>query len=93
MGNISASERDKLIQREVKKLKDLEEVKRKYMKKTPMYQFFKGVYKLPKTIVSFFSTALSFMTKATIYLTIFLTIAYILWKTVGKQLIESIKEA
>lgn len=92
-GNISASERDKLIQREVKKLKDLEKVKRKYMEKTPIYQFFKGVYKLPKTIVSFFSTALSFMKNAIIYLTLFLTIAYILWKTVGKTLIESIKEA
>lgn len=92
-GNISKSEKDSIIAKELDKLNKMEISKKNFLKKTPMYKFFKNVSKLPKLLFNFIKLGLRFMLATMLYFTLFLTVAYILWKTIGKSIIEAITNA
>ena len=79
------------------KLKMMKEARKSRIKQEPRNlkasKFLERAKKLAKGLGKFVSKALMFMGKVMIYGMLFLTIAYILWKTVGKTLIEAIHAA
>ena len=92
-GTIPQAQGDKQLQKALDKLNKMNKSRTKILEKSKMGKFFIAVEKAPKAVMGFIAKATRFFLKATLYFTLFLTIAYILWKTVGKTIIDALKAA
>ena len=92
-GKISEDEFDIIFKQAQEQIELLEEARDKAIEQSKLgkftNKFVKGIKGLPKLI----SQGLLFMGKMLIYGMLVITVAYILWKTVGKTLIEAIQAA
>jgi len=92
-GKISQDEFDIIFRQAKEQIELFEEIRDAQIEQSKLgkftNKFVKGIKGLPKLI----GKALMFMGKVLIYGMLFLTIAYILWKTVGKTLVEAIQAA
>lgn len=75
------------------KLKMMKEARKSRIKQEPRNLKASKFLEKAKGLGKFVGKALMFMGKIMIYVMLFLTIAYILWKTVGKTLIKAIEAA
>jgi len=87
-----------LLKKQQKRTYDMERRRNKILEKTKIGRAILAMNNVftalqPKNIARFFLKALQFFLKATIYMTLTLTVFYILYKTIGKTLIAAFKEA
>lgn len=87
------SKYEKRIQKKQDLIAKMQKSRTKILEKSKMGRFFLRIEALPKLLFKFITTGLRVMGKVLIYGMLFLTIAYILWKTVGKTLVEAIQAA
>ena len=91
-GYASSPEGKKALEEAEASLKHMKEVRAERIKQTPRNikaaKFLNALKAAPK----FLGQALMFFSKMMLYTGIFLMIAYVLWKTVGKTVIETLRE-
>jgi len=91
-GKITEDEFTKIREAAEEQIKLLEEARDKSIEMSKMGKFTNKFMKGLKAAPKFLGQALMFFGKMMLYAGIFLMIAYVLWKTVGKTAIETLRE-
>ena len=92
-GKITEDEFTKIREAAQEQIKLLEEARDKSIETSRIGKFTNKFIKGLKAAPKFIGKALLFFAKIMLYATLFLAIAYILWKTVGKTIIEALQAA
>lgn len=92
-GQMSKQDADAQIQAAQQSIDHMKEVRKERLKQEPRNikaaKFLEKIKMLPALI----GRTLTFFTKAMLYFGLFLTVAYILWKTIGKSILQAIDAA
>lgn len=87
-----AGDEDIIIEAAKKQIELMEEERDRSIEISKLGKFTNKFFKAMKAAPQFLFNAIKFFAKTMIYLNIFLMIAYVLWKTVGKTAIEALNE-